>query len=196
MMQKMPPRTLLESLVVAQSWLRGRVPTATVLPWRIRSSVLPLPIVPQTSSMSGCYRTRLWARLCVVVLQQSATWDATVRVISYDGATIGTPANETFTLLVSYGGTSENTLAVMGAKPSIGLLGAFTIDGKFTRNGVIYGTVDFAGNAGTGTLTGLIGDAGVVGIFKSDAETGATTSALAYVGGFTATSACQVFAQI
>ncbi len=51
---------------------------------------------------------------------------------------------------------------------------------------MIYGTVDFAGNAGTGTLTGLIGDAGVVGIFKSDAETGATTSALAYVGGFTA----------
>ena len=74
----------------------------------------------------------------------------------------------------------------MGAKPSVGLLGAFTIDGKFTRNGVIYGTVDFAGNAGTGTLTGLIGDAGVVGIFKSDAETDATTSALAYVGGFTA----------
>ena len=116
----------------------------------------------------------------------SATWDATVRVISYDGATVATPANETFTLLVSYGGTSENTLAVMGAKPSVGSLGAFTIDGKFTRNGVIYGTVDFAGNAGTGTLTGLIGDAGVVGIFKSDAETGATTSALAYVGGFTA----------
>ena len=116
----------------------------------------------------------------------SATWDATVSVLSYDGATVATPANETFKLEINYGGAGENTLAVMGAKPSVGLLGPFTIDGKFTRNGVIYGTVDFAGNAGTGTLTGLIGDAGVVGIFKSDAETGATASALAYVGGFTA----------
>ena len=117
---------------------------------------------------------------------QTATWDATVRVISYDGATVATPANETFKLEINYGGTGDNTLAVMGTEPSVGSLGAFTIDGKFTRNGVIYGTVNFATNAGTGTLTGLIGDAGVVGIFKSDAETGATTSALAYVGGFTA----------
>ncbi|MGU9963369.1 MAG: hypothetical protein ACNYPD_04595 [Candidatus Halichondribacter symbioticus] len=116
----------------------------------------------------------------------SATWDATVSVLSFDGAAIGTPANKTFKLLVSYGGTSENTLAVMGTNPSVGSLGAFTIDGKFTRNGVIYGTVNFATNAGTGTLTGLIGDAGVVGIFKSDAETVATASSIAYVGGFTA----------
>ncbi|MCA8833724.1 MAG: hypothetical protein K8953_01450, partial [Proteobacteria bacterium] len=98
----------------------------------------------------------------------SATWDATVSVISYDGATVATPANKTFKLEINYGGAGENTLAVMGTETNIGTLGAFRIDGKFTRNGVIYGTVDFAGNAGTGTLTGLIGDAGVVGIFKSD----------------------------
>ena len=156
------------------------------MPWRIRSAVFALANSATNKLYVGLLQdTNLGAPLPSDTAT-SATWDATVSVISYDGATVATPANETFKLEINYGGTGDNTLAVMGTEPSVGSLGAFTIDGKFTRNGVIYGTVNFATNAGTGTLTGLIGDAGVVGIFKSDAETGATSASIAYVGGFTA----------
>ncbi|MCA8836083.1 MAG: hypothetical protein K8953_13460, partial [Proteobacteria bacterium] len=61
------------------------------------------------------------------------------------------------------------------------------IDGKFTDAGVLYGTTDFYVGSiptsfGRGTLSGLIGVDGAVGIFASDV--GASN---AYAGGFVAT---------
>ncbi len=61
------------------------------------------------------------------------------------------------------------------------------IDGKFTDAGVLYGTTDFyAGvgsttSAGRGTLSGVIGVDGAVGVFASD-----TLASNAYAGGFVA----------
>ncbi|MCA8834323.1 MAG: hypothetical protein K8953_04480, partial [Proteobacteria bacterium] len=60
------------------------------------------------------------------------------------------------------------------------------IEGKFTANGVIYGRVviedaDGYTDFNNGTLTGLIGVEGAVGIFKSNPRTDTT-----YVGGFVA----------
>ena len=57
------------------------------------------------------------------------------------------------------------------------------VKGKFTDNGVIYGTVRlYAGNSNSlGTLTGLIGQGGAVGIFASTDNRQAD-----YVGGFVA----------
>ena len=59
-------------------------------------------------------------------------------------------------------------------------------NGKFTDNGVIYGTTNllvFSRNT-AGTLAGLIGRDGAVGIFASDGEHGLDWD---YVGGFVAT---------
>ncbi|MCA8834743.1 MAG: hypothetical protein K8953_06605, partial [Proteobacteria bacterium] len=103
------------------------------------------------------------------------TWNASLRVIS-NGAL---QAVQTFKLAVNFGGTNDtNTIGVTGAELNVTNLGVITINGKFTANGVIYGTVDFAG-ANAGTLTGLVGQEGAVGIFASN-------SGSAYVGGFVA----------
>ncbi|MCA8833891.1 MAG: hypothetical protein K8953_02295, partial [Proteobacteria bacterium] len=73
-----------------------------------------------------------------------------------------------FTLLVEL---SDQTIS--GSKG--GIFG-FTIDGNFTKNGLIYGRfvsnlVTAGGSTGEGTLTGLIGARGAVGIFKSNPNT-------------------------
>ncbi len=112
---------------------------------------------------------------------QVGTWDASLRVISNGGL----QAVQTFKLAVNFGGTSDtNTIGVTGAPLDVTNLGVISINGKFTANGVIFGTVDFA-NANTGTLTGLIGQSGAVGIFASN-------SGSAYVGGFVAAKAAEV----
>ncbi|MCA8835987.1 MAG: hypothetical protein K8953_12980, partial [Proteobacteria bacterium] len=67
-------------------------------------------------------------------------------------------------------------------------------NGKFTDNGVIYGTTNllvFSRNT-AGTLTGLIGRDGAVGIFASDGEHGLDWD---YVGGFVATPTAPVITQ-
>ena len=111
---------------------------------------------------------------------QVGTWDASLRVIS-NGAL---QAAQTFKLSVTFGGTNDtNTIAVAGTPLDVTNLGVISINGKFTANGVIYGTVNFA-SAGAGTLSGLIGQSGAVGIFASD-----TTATTDYVGGFVAAPA-------
>ncbi len=82
-----------------------------------------------------------------------------------------------FTLVVDF---ATQSLAVKATAPTVGDLGIISIAGKFTLNGVIYGTVNFT-TAGVATLTGLIGTNGAVGIFASD-----STSNTTYVGGFVA----------
>ena len=105
---------------------------------------------------------------------QGGDWTAKTTVLTSAGATV----NGDFKLTVNY---SMNSLAVKDTTTlTLGALGVISINGKFTANGVIFGTVDFAG-ANAGTLTGLIGQDGAVGIFASNA--GAST---AYVGGFVA----------
>ncbi len=58
-------------------------------------------------------------------------------------------------------------------------IGYFNIQGKFGRDGLLYGTVGFDSGTG-GTLTGLIGEAGAVGVFMGNIN-GAD-----YTGGFVA----------
>ena len=116
---------------------------------------------------------------------QTATWDADLSVLFYNGSADAIE-NKTFKLQVNFGGDTDNTLAIMGDAPSITGPGVFSLDGKFTRNGVIYGTVGFTNASyGAGTLTGLIGVDGVVGIFKSD-DPNLAFAASRYVGGFIA----------
>ncbi len=116
---------------------------------------------------------------------QTATWDADLSVLFYNGSADAIE-NKTFKLQVNFGGDTDNTLAIMGDAPSITGPGVFSLDGKFTRNGVIYGTVGFTNASyGAGTLTGLIGVDGVVGIFKSD-DPNLAFAASRYVGGFVA----------
>ncbi|MCA8836194.1 MAG: hypothetical protein K8953_14020, partial [Proteobacteria bacterium] len=65
--------------------------------------------------------------------------------------------------------------------------GTISVGGKFTANGVVYGTVDFTGgstNTGQGTLTGLIGQDALIGAFTGAGD----ASNKPYVGGFTASS--------
>ncbi|MCA8835217.1 MAG: hypothetical protein K8953_09045, partial [Proteobacteria bacterium] len=114
--------------------------------------------------------------------ETSATWNADLSVLFFNGTTF-TQDSGTFKLQVNFGGDTGNTLAIMGDDPSVATLGAFSLtNAKFTKNGVIYGTVAFA-NYGAGTITGLIGTAGAVGIFKSDNP---SFTGNQYVGGFVA----------
>ncbi|MCA8833742.1 MAG: hypothetical protein K8953_01540, partial [Proteobacteria bacterium] len=77
----------------------------------------------------------------------SATWDAKLRVLYFNGTDF-MPEEADFELRINYGDAStDNTLAIAGADPSLTTLGAFSIvNGKFTNNGVIYGEVNFASN--------------------------------------------------
>ena len=83
-----------------------------------------------------------------------------------------------FTLSVNF---ANKTIETNTSAPVIGTLGTIGINGKFTVNGLIYGSVDFGGPTNTATLTGLIGTTGAVGIFASNDD-----ASTAYVGGFVA----------
>ncbi|MGU9962825.1 MAG: beta strand repeat-containing protein [Candidatus Halichondribacter symbioticus] len=98
-------------------------------------------------------------------------WKAKLSVLTATGE----PVTADFILVVNF---TDKDLTVKAADLDVGDLGIISIAGKFTVNGVIYGTVNFA-TAGVATLTGLIGTNGAVGIFASDSNTD-------YVGGFVA----------
>ncbi|MGU9963321.1 MAG: hypothetical protein ACNYPD_04355 [Candidatus Halichondribacter symbioticus] len=93
-----------------------------------------------------------------------------------------------FILDVSFGPNTIKTRA--NSRPWVNSDGSRTlgIDGKFTNAGVLYGTTDFyvgvgsIASAGRGTLSGVIGANGAVGVFASD-----TLASNAYAGGFVAT---------
>ena len=115
---------------------------------------------------------------------QAGIWNADIRVLTKDGSELkdDDPSGVRINLTVNYtDGTIEtNDTAPMFSTSTLGKIG---IAGRFTGNGLMYGNVTF-GDAGAnnGSLTGLIGQTGAVGIFKSnDANT--TTP---YVGGFVA----------
>ena len=92
-----------------------------------------------------------------------------------------------FTLAVTFGGT---TGAVDGFLIDVKQTLDFLIDGEFDANGVITGDVHFAGFASetnptppttfNGTLSGIIGSGGAVGVFHSNAGEDS------YRGGFVA----------
>ena len=108
----------------------------------------------------------------------SATWAGKFRI---SGASV-----KDFTLAVTFGGT---TGAVDGFLIDVKQTLDFLIDGEFDANGVITGDVHFAGFASetnptppttfNGTLSGIIGSGGAVGVFHSAAVGG-------YSGGFVA----------
>ncbi|MCA8836031.1 MAG: hypothetical protein K8953_13200, partial [Proteobacteria bacterium] len=95
----------------------------------------------------------------------------------------------TFILDVNFGPNTLKTRA--NSRPSVISDGSRTlaIDGKFTETGVLYGTTNlYTGSIpiGLGTLSGVIGVDGAVGIFASDASSGGNV----YVGGFVAALGC------
>ena len=104
----------------------------------------------------------------------TATWKAKILLIVNRSNAI----EETFTMAVDFNARSiKNSAAV-----DVTGFGMVLIDGKFTANGLIYGTVDVNNTTeNLGTLTGLIGEKGAVGIFKSS-----NTTQNPYVGGFIA----------
>ena len=126
---------------------------------------------------------------------QDGTWKARFRFLTAGaGAQVGDTAE--YNLTVNFDAKTIVTDNASGMAPVVptritsgtidSSLGQIGINGKFTANGVIYGTVS-AGDQGNnpGTLTGLIGQIGAVGIFKSNAPAGGK-NATPYVGGFVA----------
>ena len=111
----------------------------------------------------------------------TATWNGKLRGI-YDTTLV---TEQDLSLQVIFGGTTAtNTIKTTGTLPTFGDGGDVMIDGKFTRQGLIYGNVGLSSsNTLDGTLTGLIGQNGAVGIFKSNAP---TSDQKPYVGGFVA----------
>ncbi|MCA8834626.1 MAG: hypothetical protein K8953_06015, partial [Proteobacteria bacterium] len=114
---------------------------------------------------------------------KTGVWNAKLTFLSR----ISAPVNATFILDVSFGPNTLKTRA--GSLPIVHQDGTRTlsIDGKFTDAGVLYGTTDFytsvgsTTSAGRGTLSGVIGVDGAVGIFASD-----NLETNTYTGGFVA----------
>ena len=107
-------------------------------------------------------------------------------------AVVGSASTDTtelpMTLMVTYGSTnSVNAFVASGSNH-------FLLDGTFTAEGIIEGTVNYGGFTGgvkttptggrgtNGTLTGIIGQDGALGAFHSTA-----TGTNGYAGGFVAT---------
>ncbi|MCA8835793.1 MAG: hypothetical protein K8953_12005, partial [Proteobacteria bacterium] len=114
---------------------------------------------------------------------QGGIWTAKIRILT--SIKDNPPLEADFKLNVDFATKSLKIVNDAGADANINFaIGnsrlAFIIDGKFTANGVIYGTVDFTGANNNGTLTGLIGQNGAVGIFKRNG------GGSPYVGGFVA----------
>ena len=108
-----------------------------------------------------------------------ALWDARLEMV------ISSELHaDTFTMEVNFG---PNTITTRNTDDPVTLPGGrvFSIDGKFTDAGVLYGTTTLTrgGGRSAGSLTGLIGDLGAVGVFFSDAN---NNTAGVYVGGFVA----------
>ncbi|MCA8834132.1 MAG: hypothetical protein K8953_03515, partial [Proteobacteria bacterium] len=108
-----------------------------------------------------------------------ALWDARLEM-----AISAEPHADTFTMEVNFG---PNTIKTRDTDDPVALPGGrvFSIDGKFTDAGVLYGTTTLtrAGGSSAGSLTGLIGSLGAVGVFFSDAN---NNTEGVYVGGFVA----------
>ena len=110
----------------------------------------------------------------------TATWGAQLRAIVFNSTTF-VNSSVGFNLSVNF--TDKTLTATDVAAPSLSPL---NINGRFTNNGVIYGTVDInRGPVNKGSLTGLIGEKGAVAIFKSDNNVNGSNPN-AYVGGFVA----------
>ena len=125
--------------------------------------------------MSGFCLTRM----SVLLLNSdvTGTWTGFIRGIVGNNLTAN---NNPINFTVNFGAKS---FELTGAAPTFGVLGTMTMDGNFTPEGVIYGSVNFGGpTANTGMLTGLIGQSGLVGAFAGNSEL-----ANPYVGGFVAT---------
>ncbi len=119
----------------------------------------------------------------------SAIWDAKLKGMY--GLGIFTPpvlySNLNFKMQVIFDGNKGtiNSGTVSGDSFTSGEIstdgfGDFNIQGKFGRDGLLYGTVGINSDT-NGTLTGLIGVDGAVGVFAFDA-----TGVISYVGGFVA----------
>ena len=125
-------------------------------------------------------------------------WTGDFRVVAFDGDFTENIASN-FGVNITFDGAK----GTVNTDFAVGTLGtAFSIDGDFDANGIITGTVAYgqATEAGgnvvrnyphhfysPGTLSGIIGQNGVVGVFHSDnANVEAGSTATPYSGGFVA----------
>ncbi len=130
-------------------------------------------------------------------ITKAVTWTGQIRAVSTSSnGTLEGASNNTFELNITFDGTRETkgTMNTIYAEAQF----AYEIDGTFDENGIITGKVNYgAGNADNfnptmhsnfyspGTLTGIIGQNGAVGVFHSDnANSEAGSSAFIFSGGF------------
>ncbi len=118
---------------------------------------------------------------------QAGTWTGNLRAVV--GSTVGSALSMTLHVIYADAGATRVITAFVPDGNN-----HFLLDGTFTANGVISGTVNYgvftggvegtpAGGRGTnGTLTGIIGQDGALGAFHSTA-----TGSNGYAGGFVAT---------
>ncbi|MCA8834639.1 MAG: hypothetical protein K8953_06080, partial [Proteobacteria bacterium] len=117
----------------------------------------------------------------------TALWDAKIQIVTTDSG-VSRIRTDDFTMVVNFNPNTIRTRETADshgpADPiSFGLLTSLRIYGSFTADGVIYGTTTLRiGAESTGSLTGLIGERGAVGVFLSDTD----TTAGFYAGGFVA----------
>ncbi len=109
--------------------------------------------------------------------QPAAEWTAIAQ-------SSNSPPSEPFTLDVVFTGGAGTIKTKEGARITLGRFQTTTINGQFGSNGVIYGSVVFNDSNSfitnnNGTLSGLIGVDGAVGVFIN-------TGGISYGGGFVA----------
>ena len=133
-----------------------------------------------------------------ITAEANVKWAGQIRAVSTSGnGTLDAGKITDFGLNITFDATRE-TKGTINTSFSVGLGFAYSIDGTFDENGIIGGLVAFgAGNAGglntghstyaPGTLTGIIGQNGAVGVFHSDnANPEAGSGASRFSGGFIA----------
>ena len=171
----------------------GEIPLVRTLDFSAFSSAIPLGLddddglayfrgwITDRHSYAGIYAsTNLGAPITESGF--SATWAGKLQV---------TRNSKDFDLKVTFGGTTGTVKAFI---PNIEGVKDLSINGRFGANGVITGNVHFAGFASetspatpttfNGTLSGIIGQDGAVGVFVLDSGSNAGTN-----GGFIAAPA-------
>ena len=131
--------------------------------------------------------TDLGGRLVEPSATGAMRWDAVISIVIGDGAVKKIIDTGLYVNFADKSFKSDSTLAAIDFNTGGSPAQNFYIDGKFTTEGIIYGTTKLGTDASTivsdGTLTGLIGSKGAVAVFVSD---GLDNTGGEYAGGLVA----------
>ena len=131
--------------------------------------------------------TDLGGRLVDPLTAGAIKWDAVISIVIGDGAVKKIIDTGLYVNFVAKSFKSNNALAAIDFNTGGSPAENFYINGKFTAEGIIYGTTklgtDESNIVSDGTLTGLIGNKGAVAVFVSD---GVDNSGGEYAGGLVA----------